>query len=194
MAHNYSDLFISPQGTWMCANYIMESPIILWNLLCSLTLKMLIALQLGGSIWYHLIWIGNSRNINKIVYPNLLPLTSERVVEAMLIWNCVFLTFCLEVSCWDIHFQYSAHVADQIVNTFSSLQKLHIWLFCCGCFEFLPDHKIWWSCFLKHAFLVHVVSTCPQGHKIRVFLDKLCRWWSRAAASDSRFRTGVSSS
>jgi hypothetical protein len=110
----------------MCVNNYkscLTGYITLWNLLCSLTLKMFISLQLGGSIWYHLIWIGNSRNINKIIYPNLLPLTSERVLFKPCWYGIVFFLFCLEVSCWDIHFQDSAHVTDQIVNTFSSLRK-----------------------------------------------------------------------
>ena len=72
---NHSNFFISLQRTWMHVNFKTHHWLgiqcTLWTLLYSLTWKLFISVQLGGSIWYGLAWIGNVGGINKIIYPNL---------------------------------------------------------------------------------------------------------------------------
>ena len=166
----------------MCVNNYkscLTGYITLWNLLCSLTLKMFISLQLGGSIWYHLIWIGNSRNINKIIYPNLLPLTSERVLFTpcwygigffFILFGSQLLRHSFPGFCtcnWPNreHIQFLAEevlimewfcISDYfVVDVLNSCPTLRSF------FLDKPHHKIWWSCFLKHAFLVQCCEYLP---------------------------------
>lgn len=104
-----------------------------------------------------------------------------------------FFSNSLQVSCGDINFQYSAHVTDQIVNTLSSLRKK-----CWSWNVFASDYFVLMSWILAtpEDLMIMPFEAClffEAGHKFRVFLDKLCRYWLCTAAFDSRFRIGVSS-
>lgn len=142
--HVITLIYLFSQGTWMCINHktCLTGYVTLWNLLRSLTMKMFVSLQLGGSIWYDLTWMENSRSINKSIHLNLLALTSERV----LLKPCWYVfCFCVDVGCCDINFQYSAHVTDQIVNTF---------IFPCG-----RSAEMEWLSFLIR-FVVYILISC----------------------------------